>query len=180
MITIIDRPIAVSLLVHFVVESTLEYATDADVDGRLACYARGAGRWAVAWSDRAAAGIACLVTLDDGPHQGERCLYWLEVLPAFQGQGIGQALLAWASAQVTDTALVIAATAGSAGFYRRYLANWTEPTINTFLVKGGVALTRDERIATCRGSNWFSNSIRPLSDTTDAGRAPAECERSTF
>jgi GNAT superfamily N-acetyltransferase len=84
---------------------------------------------------------------EDGPYQGYLCLYWLEVLPAFQGQGIGQALLAWATAQTAGTALLIAATPPSAPFYRRYLTNWTEPTPSTFLVKGGAAQERDERIA---------------------------------
>jgi GNAT superfamily N-acetyltransferase len=147
MTTITDQPIGVSLLVRFVLESLLDYADDGDVDGRLACWSKGEGRWAVAWRDRAPAGVACLVTLDDGPYQGERCLYWLEVLPPFQGQGIGQALLAWAIAQTAGNPLVIAATSSAAPFYRRHLAGWTEPIANTFIVKGGIAPACDERIA---------------------------------
>jgi len=147
MITITDRPIAVSLLVRFVLESTLDYAPDGDVDGRLACYARGAGHWAVAWRNRSPAGIACVVTLDDGPYQGYPCLYWLEVLPSFQGQGIGRALLAWATTQTAGTALLIAATPHAAPFYRRHLTGWTEPTPNTFIRKGGPAHQHDPRIA---------------------------------
>ena len=147
MITISDRPIAMSLLIRFVLESLLEYACEGDIDGRLACHRNGEGRWAVAWHDRAPAGVACLVTLDDGPYQGYGCLYWLEVLPPFQGQGVGQALLAWAIAQTVDNPLVIASTPSAAPFYRRRLDGWTEPTPNTFILKGGTAQEHDQRIA---------------------------------
>jgi GNAT superfamily N-acetyltransferase len=137
MITITDRPIPLSLLIRFVFESALEYPADADVDGRLACWQRGEGRWAIAWYDRTAAGVACLVTLDDGLYQGQSCLYWLEVLPPFQRQGIGRALLAWAAAQVGNEPLIVASTPQAAPFYRRCLAVWSEPTPNTFVVEGG-------------------------------------------
>src|SRR5262245_33003851 len=109
MITITER-ICAPLLVHFVLESALDYGPIEDVDGRLACSSRGEARWAVAWCNSSPAGIACLVTLDNGAYQSYQCLYWLEVLPAFQGQGIGQALLAWAIAQTEGKSLLIVAT----------------------------------------------------------------------
>ena len=146
MITIIDRPIAISLLIRFVLESVLQYACEGDRDERLACRRNGEGRWAVAWYDRAPAGVACLVTLDDGPYQGYSCLYWLEVLPPFQRQGVGQALLAWAIAQTVDNPLVIASTPSAAPFYRRQLEGWTEPIPDIFIVKGGTAQQHDQRI----------------------------------
>src|SRR6266508_3590898 len=59
----ITEQITPPLIVRFVLESALVYPSDGDVDGRLACYARGEGRWAIAWCDRTPAGIACLVSL---------------------------------------------------------------------------------------------------------------------
>ena len=146
MITITEH-ICAPLLVRFVLESTLDYPSVGDVDGRLACYSHGEGCWAVAWRDRSPAGIACITTLDDGPYQGSLCLYWLEVLPSFQRQGVGQTLLMWARAQIVDAALVIASTPQAAPFYRRHLVGWTELTPNTLLVKGGALRECGGRIA---------------------------------
>ena len=172
----ITEQICPPLLVRFVLESALEYAPVGDVDGRLACYARGEGRWAIAWFDRDVAGIACIVTLDDGPYQGYPCLYWLEVLPPFQRYGIGQALLAWVITQMAGQTLMIAATPPSASFYRRHLTGWSEPTPNTFLVKGGAVRERDERIAACGDRDRFL--IIAGRTTTAVDEEPAQRERS--
>ena len=169
MITITER-ICAPLLVRFVFESVLDYAPVNDMDGRLACYTRSESHWAVAWYDRAPAGIACIVTLDDGPNRGYQCLYWLEVLGPFQAQGIGQALLGWAVAESEDTPLIIAATRSSAPFYRHHLTGWSEPTPNTFILKGGFRNTIHE--SPQRGQLDF------FLTTTHAGNAPAHRERS--
>jgi GNAT superfamily N-acetyltransferase len=142
-ITITQRMTA-PLLVRFVLESSLAYPDDGDVDGRLACWWRGEGQWAVAWHERELAGVACLVTLDDGPYAGASCLYWLEVLSAFQGRGLGRALLQWALTHADATPLLIASTPEAAPFYRRFLAVWSEPTPNTFVVEGGDAQLHNE------------------------------------
>jgi GNAT superfamily N-acetyltransferase len=169
MITITER-ICAPLLVRFVFESVLDYVLVGDIDGRLACYTRGDSRWAVAWCDRAPAGIACITNLDDGRYKGSQCLYWLEVLPPFQAQGIGKALLAWASAQTEGNSLAIAVTPTSAPFYRRHLTDWTEPTPNTFL-KGGFQYTTRESLQ--------RDQLAILLPAIHAGNAPAHRERRT-
>lgn len=105
-----------------VLRSTLDYPTVEGTDARLACWRAGEGSWAVAWEGRALAGIACLVTLTGAPWNSFASLYWLEVLPNHQRLGVGQALLTWALAQQPTRPFVIAATPGSASFYRRQLA----------------------------------------------------------
>lgn len=172
MITITEHMCA-PLLVRFVLESTLDYPSVGDVDGRLACYSHGEGRWAVAWRDRSPTGIACITTLDDGPYQDSLCLYWLEVLPSFQRHGVGQTLLMWARAQTADVTLVIASTPQAAPFYRRHLVGWTEPTPNTLLVKGGVRNAVD---VSPHEQRYSITAISPL--TTVAGGVPADQERS--
>jgi GNAT superfamily N-acetyltransferase len=137
MMTITSR-LTTPLLARFVLASDLEYPNDDGQDGRLSCWLRGEGQWAVAHFDGQPAGIVCVVTLDDTAYCGERCLYWLEVLPSFRGQGVGRALLRWAASQAEDELLVIKAVPSARLFYRRCLGHLIEPTPNTFLhVKGG-------------------------------------------
>jgi GNAT superfamily N-acetyltransferase len=135
------------VLVRLVLESSLTYPNDGDMDGRLACWRRGEGRWAVAWHERALAGVACVVTLDDGMHAGMDCLYWLEVVPALRGQGIGHALLRWAITQAGTTPLVIATTPEAAQFYQHCLPDSAETIPNLFVVRGGAVYRDQERAA---------------------------------
>lgn len=113
-----DRPGA-GLIARFLAESLLDYPRVNGIDARLQAWAAGEGSWVVAFTPNGAAGIACLVTLDDGPFAGERCLFWLEVLPEAQGGGVGRALLGWATRQAPR--LVIVPTPNSASFYTRVL-----------------------------------------------------------
>jgi GNAT superfamily N-acetyltransferase len=129
--------ISAPLVVRFVLDSTLSYPCEGDLDGRLACWWRGDGHWAVAWCDRACAGVACVAPLDDGPHAGMRCLYWLEILPPFQSRGIGRALLRWAVQQSGEVPLLIASTPAAAPFYRHCVRALTELTPTIFVLKGG-------------------------------------------
>lgn len=108
-----------ALIARFVAESLLDYPLVDGIDARLQAWAAGEGCWAVAFTSDGAAGIACLVTLDDGPFTGDCCLFWLEVLPEAQGSGVGRELLAWATQQASR--LVIAPTPGSASFYKGLL-----------------------------------------------------------
>ena len=112
------RPPAV-LIVRFVAESALEYPGVAGIDGRLHLWQQHLGRWAVAFLNREAVGIACVAAIDAGHYAGETCLYWLEVLPEARRQGIGRALLHWATAQADR--LLIVATPGAAEFYAHIL-----------------------------------------------------------
>lgn len=112
------RPPAV-LLVRFIAESTLDYPRVDGIDGRLHLWQQQLGCWAVAFLDRQAAGVACIAAIDAGRYAGATCLYWLEVLPAAQRQGVGRSLLHWACAQTER--LLIVATPGAVAFYAHTL-----------------------------------------------------------
>jgi GNAT superfamily N-acetyltransferase len=131
------------------VQSELEYPSDNGQDGRLSCWLRGEGTWAVAHVDSIPAGIVCLVALDDGPGCGQLCLYWLEVLRAFRNQGVGQALLRWSVSQIGDWPLLIQATSAAASFYRHHLTlAFDEVESNTFVVlRGGDTVRSTQRRA---------------------------------
>lgn len=134
------------LLAQFVLQSELEYPNDNQQDGRLSCWLCGEGTWAVALLDTRPAGIACLVTLDDGPWCGRMCLYWLEVLPACRNHGVGQALLRWCEAQSGDSSLLIKSVSAAASFYRRYLTQpFIEPEPHILVVAKGADAVRSAR-----------------------------------
>jgi GNAT superfamily N-acetyltransferase len=104
------------VVLALVVQSCLDDG-DLDADPRLLAWQRGEGHWAVALTDQgAAAGIACVVRLDE---TGRPALLWLEVLPEHQRQGYGSALLEWAGQQA-DSPLVIRSTGSALGFYRQH------------------------------------------------------------
>ena|SRR6266511_25557 len=155
MITIQTDGLAGTLLASFVLESELVYPRLDNQDGRLACWLKGEGQWAVAYLDGYPAGIACLVTLDDGPYAGHLCLFWIEVRPLFRGRGVGRALLHWVEVQIHTCPMLIKSVPEAAAFYRHYLGLPARETeANTFIVnavpcglsKGGDA--GDARIAT--------------------------------
>lgn len=103
------------LVLSLVVESRLDYG-DLDTDPRLLAWLNYEGRWAVALADdRRVAGIVCLVSLSDEPGDA---LLWLEVLPQYQHQGRGSALLNWAKEQ-SQQSLVIKSVTSAVDFYRR-------------------------------------------------------------
>lgn len=108
-----------SLIARFLAESTLGYPLVDGIDARLQAWATHEGRWAVAFTHHYAAGIACIVTLDDGPYAGADCLFWIEVLPETRGNGLGRALLSWATQQTPR--LIINPTPGAAPFYAALL-----------------------------------------------------------
>jgi GNAT superfamily N-acetyltransferase len=155
--------ISASLLVRFVLDSTLSYPSDGDLDSRLACWWRGDGHWAVAWCDSDCAGVACVALLDDGPRAGMHCLYWLEILPPFQSRGIGGALLRWAAQQSGEVPLLIASTPTAAPFYRHCVPELTELTPTTFVLKGGA--TNSHTVGTPNRSTAYH---RALSSTPTA------------
>lgn len=155
MITIQTDQLSCSLLARLVLLSDLVYPSVDEQDGRLACWLTGEGQWAVASVNNQPAGIACVVTLEDGPYTGYRCLYWIEVLLPFRRQGVGTALLRWAEAQVDGCPLVIRSVPTAAPFYHRHLAvPASEIVPNTFVVhatpgggrKGGVRQCQMRRV----------------------------------
>jgi len=127
------RPPAV-LIAHFVAESGLEYPSVAGIDGRLHLWQQRLGCWAVAFLDRQAVGIACIAAIDAGRYAGETCLYWIEVLPAAQRQGVGRSLLSWTTTQIDR--LLIVATPGAAEFYARELPSARRSGLE-FVVEAG-------------------------------------------
>ena len=134
MITI-HTTLSAALLARFVLESELEYPSSDEEDGRLACWLKGEGQWAVAYLDGYPAGITCLVTLDDGPYAGHLCLFWIEVRPPFRSRGVGRALLHWVEAQIHTRPMLIKSVPEAAAFYRHYLGlPAREPEANTFVV----------------------------------------------
>lgn len=108
-----------ALIARFLAESLLEYPLIDGIDARLQAWDADEGQWAVAFAAHGAAGIACLVTLDDGPYAGAACLFWIEVLPEAQRAGVGRALLTWVTRQAPY--LVIVPTPGSLPFYTALL-----------------------------------------------------------
>jgi GNAT superfamily N-acetyltransferase len=135
----IHTTVTAALLARFVLESELEYPCSDNQDGRLACWLRGEGQWAVASVNNRPAGIACVVTLEDESYTGYRCLYWIEVLRLFRRQGVGTTLLRWAEAQVDGCPLLIRSVPTAAPFYRRHLgAPASEIAPNTFVVRARV------------------------------------------
>lgn len=118
---ILNRRPGPSIIAHFVATSVLDYPSVGDVDARLDTWARGDGRWAIAFHERHPVGIASIVTLDDGFYAGWDCLLWLEVLPEARSQGIGRALLRWTIEH--SERLIISATPGAAPFYAALLTH---------------------------------------------------------
>jgi GNAT superfamily N-acetyltransferase len=108
-----------SLVVCFIAESTLAYRHVDGVDVRLHTWSANEGQWVVAFASGAAVGIACVVTLDDGPYARMDCLLWLEVLPEARRKGVGRALLTWATQQ--SPRLIIASTPSATLFYAAHL-----------------------------------------------------------
>lgn len=103
------------IVLALVVQSLLDYG-DIDMDPRLLVWINCQGCWAVAVADnKEVAGIVCTVHLNDSQRDA---LLWIEVLPHYQGQGFGKALLAWAQAQ-TAQPLLVRSVASAIGFYER-------------------------------------------------------------
>ena len=158
---IIHTTVTAALIAHFVLESELEYPPSDEQDGRLACWLSGEGQWAVACVNNQPTGIACVVTLEDEPYAGYRCLYWIEVLPAFRRQGVGAALLRWAQAQVDGCPLLIRSVPTAAPFYRRHLAApASEIAPNTFVVRPGVGAEPKGGIQQCAMRRLSRGAIR--------------------
>ncbi|MEN9936220.1 MAG: hypothetical protein RLZZ387_2799 [Chloroflexota bacterium] len=167
-ITLLPGRPGAALIARFVAESLLDYPLVDGIDARLQAWSTGEGCWVVAFTPDGAAGIACLVTLDDGPFAGDHCLFWLEVLPDAQGSGVGRALLAWATQQAPR--LVIAPTPGSASFYTGLLPH-AEPHGSMFVVeppedvrRAAQAIYKGERYGLQRGQRDHAHGA-------DRGRA---------
>lgn len=113
MIVPLSNPQHTRIVLALLLQSTLDYG---EQDARLAAWEQGEGRWAVAVSERGMVqGIAVLVPLDDVGRDG---LLWLEVLPRYQRQGIGRALVQWAQAQ-SGGPLEVRPVRSAAAFYNR-------------------------------------------------------------
>lgn len=109
------KPQHTRIVLSMVVQSKLDYG-DMDEDARLLAWHTRQGRWAVAVHKNGdIAGIACVVRLSD---TGEDALLWLEVLPPYQRQGMGEALLDWAHTQARHR-LSIHSVPSAEGFYQR-------------------------------------------------------------
>ncbi|NJN66693.1 MAG: GNAT family N-acetyltransferase [Chloroflexaceae bacterium] len=109
------NPLHTRIVLSLVLQSTLDYG-QLDSDIRLLTWQAHQGQWAVAVREGGVvAGIVCVVPLSDGPSPG---LLWLEVLPRFQRQGVGTALLSWAGARTRRT-LVVRSVPSATEFYRR-------------------------------------------------------------
>lgn len=101
-----------SLIIQLMLKSVLEYK--ADPDPRVTTWTNGEGIWALSANEEGhVTGVVCITYLDDLEKYG---LLWLEVLPKYQGQGYGKALLEWARNQVSSE-LVIKPTEQAYGFY---------------------------------------------------------------
>ncbi len=103
------------IVLSFVVQSTLDYG-DLDADARLLTWQNCEGTWAAAVSDSGnAVGIVCVVSLCD---TSDDALFWLEILPQYQNQGVGNILLTWAQAQA-QRPLHIQSVPSAVGFYQQ-------------------------------------------------------------
>lgn len=105
-----------TLIAHLVLGSDLLYDAVDGLDERLYRWANGLGQWAIAVCNGKVAGVAAIVSVDTD----RTCLFWIEVLPHFRGQGIGAMLVDWARSH-TSRSLTIASVETAVPFYQRCL-----------------------------------------------------------
>lgn len=108
-----------TLIAHLVLGSDLAYDAVDGLDERLHRWANGLGQWAIAICNGKVAGVAAMVSIGTD----RTCLFWIEVLPLYRGQGIGAMLVAWARSHASGS-LAIASVETAVPFYQRCLPTY--------------------------------------------------------